>query len=192
MLQIFRTHIRWFYVFVSEHLSAWFVLWAWLFSSMQRLVNSMINIGIFGYGNLGRGVKAAVRQNDDLCLNRRMIRTQISLLSAKRRCSQGRKSSAVCACVSAGLRTPARLCCCLTVQFLLAFENKALYWKFFLIILICLELIFKGQMQEEYNGNVAATGFRWFSAHVVVNLHSYLIAGTLRESEWWRFTGVFI
>ena len=35
---------------------------------MQRLVNSMINIGIFGYGNLGRGVEAAVRQNDDLCL----------------------------------------------------------------------------------------------------------------------------
>lgn len=95
-------------------------------------------------------------------------------------------------CVSACLCTPTRLYCCLTIQFLLAFENKALYWKFFLIILICLELIFKGQMQEEYNGNVAATGFRWFSAHVVVNLHSYLIAGTLRESEWWRFTGVFI
>ncbi|MBQ6863627.1 MAG: diaminopimelate dehydrogenase [Clostridia bacterium] len=29
----------------------------------------MINIGIFGYGNLGKGVEAAIRQNEDMCLN---------------------------------------------------------------------------------------------------------------------------
>lgn len=28
----------------------------------------------------------------------------------------------------------------------------------------CLKLIFKGQMQEENNGSVAVTGFRWFPA----------------------------
>ena len=26
----------------------------------------MIKIGIFGYGNLGRGVECAIKQNDDL------------------------------------------------------------------------------------------------------------------------------
>ncbi len=28
----------------------------------------MINVAIFGYGNLGKGVEAAIRQNDDMCL----------------------------------------------------------------------------------------------------------------------------
>lgn len=39
-------------------------------------------------------------------------------------------------------------------------------------------------MQEEDDENVTVTGFRWFSAHVVANLHLYLTAGTLQESEW--------
>lgn len=96
-----------------------------------------------------------------------------------------------CACVSAGLRTPhVSAAASLFSSYLLlkikhsiesSFNNFNLSW-----------INFKGQIQEEYNGNVAATGFRWFSAHVVVNLHSYLIAGTLRESEWWRFCWIVL
>ena len=32
----------------------------------------MIKIGIFGYGNLGRGVECAIKQNDDLELSSRV------------------------------------------------------------------------------------------------------------------------